>query len=234
MNIKEFEDVLAWVSGFLGRSCSINAIFPGIELKHEQKACLKSLAVERKDVLGILPTEFGKSLIYHLLPKVFSNYWLPKTDERKTCKVIVVSPLEIIRKQQVERLKSSGIAAATLEELNSSDNHRDKEILFGSAECWLSDLVSKISWQILQDFRLELINSWEKFDRKHKNRGRCKWNRKYTTTKNMILIGYYFSQCACHLKWAESQNQSFVSGFLLPLPFPLESLILRLWLKRLD
>ena len=36
-------------------------------------------------------------------------------------------------------MKLKGIAAAILEELDSSDNHEHKEILFGSAECWLSD-----------------------------------------------------------------------------------------------
>jgi superfamily II DNA helicase RecQ len=51
------------------------------------------------DVLGILPTGFGKILIYQLLPKVFASYWFAKTGEKKTCNVIVVSPLELIRKQ---------------------------------------------------------------------------------------------------------------------------------------
>ena len=91
------------------------------------------------DVLGILPTGFGKILIYQLLPKVFASNWFGKTGEKKTCNVIVVSPLELIRKQQAERLKLRGISAATLEELKSSDNHENKEIQFGSAECWLSD-----------------------------------------------------------------------------------------------
>lgn len=129
MNDMEFENSLAESMKF----------FPGLKLKDEQKMCRKSIAVERNDVLGILPTGFGKSLIYQLLPKVFASYWFAKTGERKTCNVIVVSPLELIRKQQAERLKLRGISAATLEELNSSDNHEDKEILFGSAECWLSD-----------------------------------------------------------------------------------------------
>ena len=129
MNLKEFDDALAAAMNF----------FPGIEIKREQKECLKSLAVERKDVLGVLPTGFGKSLIYQLLPKVFASYWLAKTGKRKIYQVLVVSPLELIRKQQVQMLKAKGIFAETIEELNSSDSHKDKEILFGSAECWLSD-----------------------------------------------------------------------------------------------
>ena len=129
MNEREFEDAVTSALQF----------FPGVQLKSQQKACLKFLTFERKDVLGVLPTGFGKSLIYQLLPKLFSTYWFAKTGEPKTCNVIVVSPLELIRKQQVEKLTSKGICAATIENLDSMDSHEDKEILFGGAECWLSD-----------------------------------------------------------------------------------------------
>ena len=52
--------------------------FPGIKLEREQELCLESLLVKRKDVLGVLPTGYGKSLIYQLLPKVLSQYWFNK------------------------------------------------------------------------------------------------------------------------------------------------------------
>ena len=54
MNEREFEDAVTSALQF----------FPGVQLKSQQKACLKFLTVERKDVLGVLPTGFGKSLIY--------------------------------------------------------------------------------------------------------------------------------------------------------------------------
>ena len=91
MNGKAFEDALA---------ASLIS-FPTIELKREQKTCLEILAVQQKDVLAILPTGFGKSLIYQLLPKVISSYFL--------------------------------------EELDSSSDCKGKEILFRSAEIWLSN-----------------------------------------------------------------------------------------------
>ena len=112
MNGKEFEDALAaWLISF-----------PTIELKGEQKTCLEILVVQRKNVLAILLTGFGKSLIYQVLPMVISIYWFAKTGEKKACTVIVVSPLELIRKQQAERLNSKWIAAAVLEELDSSSD----------------------------------------------------------------------------------------------------------------
>ena len=36
--------------------------FPGINLKSEQELCQESLLVKRKDVLGVLPTGYGKRM----------------------------------------------------------------------------------------------------------------------------------------------------------------------------
>ena len=40
-------------------------------LKDEQKPIIKAVVGKKKDVLGVLPTGFGKSLIFHLLSDVF-------------------------------------------------------------------------------------------------------------------------------------------------------------------
>ena len=44
--------------------------FSDITLKEKQYEILKLLVVEEKDVLAVLPTDYGKSLIYCLLPPV--------------------------------------------------------------------------------------------------------------------------------------------------------------------
>ena len=44
--------------------------FSDIALKEKQYEVLKLLVVEEKDVLAVLPTGYGKSLIYYLLPPV--------------------------------------------------------------------------------------------------------------------------------------------------------------------
>ena len=44
--------------------------FSDITLKEKQFEVLKLLVVEEKDVLAVLPTGYGKSLIYYLLPPV--------------------------------------------------------------------------------------------------------------------------------------------------------------------
>ena len=44
--------------------------FSDITLKEKQYEVLKLLVVEEKDVLAVLPTGYGKSSIYYLLPPV--------------------------------------------------------------------------------------------------------------------------------------------------------------------
>ena len=39
-------------------------------LKAEQVECIRRLICLREDVLAVLPTGFGKSLIYQIIPKV--------------------------------------------------------------------------------------------------------------------------------------------------------------------
>ena len=57
--------------------------------------------------------------------------------------MLIVSPLELIRKQQVERRNASGVKVALLEDLSTlkcEDLDREEiEIMFGSAEQWLSE-----------------------------------------------------------------------------------------------
>jgi hypothetical protein len=46
--VKEFKEAL---EGAL-------KLYPGIEIKSEQKQCLESLVIDKKDVLGVLPTGY--------------------------------------------------------------------------------------------------------------------------------------------------------------------------------
>ena len=91
------------------------AFFPGIAIKKEQESCLRSLVVDKKDVMAILPTGYGKSMVYQLPPKLSSELNFEKNGVREVFTVTVVSPLELIRKQQVERLNSMGIKTTSLD-----------------------------------------------------------------------------------------------------------------------
>ena len=70
--------------------------------------CLLNLA-RGKDVVAIMPTGFGKSLIFQLFPRLAKA---ALTLENST--IIVVSPLISIMRDQVEQLKKLGFSAAAI------------------------------------------------------------------------------------------------------------------------
>ena len=80
--------------------------FPPINFKPLQVKCLEYL-LQGKDVITVLPTGFGKSLIFHLLP-----YFLPIEKSKNI--VIVVCPVNSIIEDQLKILDSRGIAAKVL------------------------------------------------------------------------------------------------------------------------
>ena len=71
-------------------------------LKDEQTECIRRIVCLEEDVLAVRPTGFGKSVIYQLIPKVRMKK-LHCSSGFKTS-VVVVSPLEYIRKQQVKNI----------------------------------------------------------------------------------------------------------------------------------
>ena len=68
----------------------------GFVLKSEQKNAVESL-LRGKDVFGVLPTGFGKSLIYQLF--VLAKSRMPTTSSRPT--MIVICPLKSIIEEQI-------------------------------------------------------------------------------------------------------------------------------------
>ena len=74
--------------------------FPPMNFKLNQLRCLSYL-FEGSDVIGVLPTGFGKSLIYQLLPFV-----LPRKKKRNI--VLVIAPLSSIILDQAAILEDRG------------------------------------------------------------------------------------------------------------------------------
>ena len=81
-----------------------------ITLRKEQIDCVKNLVFSKRDVVALLPTGFGKSLIYQLLPELHKA----RNDSRRI--VLVVTPLTAIMTEQAKSFKSLGIRAAVLGE----------------------------------------------------------------------------------------------------------------------
>ena len=74
--------------------------FPNVEaIREEQRNCLKHL-VDGIDVFAILPTGFGKRLIFQLFPRI--KRALERRQEGMPFTILVVTPLTAIMKDQVE------------------------------------------------------------------------------------------------------------------------------------
>ena len=79
-------------------------------LKEEQKLAIKEIC-DGKDVLAILPTRFGKTLIYSLIPICMDHL---KNEDAHI--VLVISPLIALMEDQVNALGSYGITSVFINE----------------------------------------------------------------------------------------------------------------------
>lgn len=90
-----------------------------VKLKSKQKEII-NLILKKKDIIGILPTGYGKSICY-ILP-----YLLKKKN------VIVISPLISLMKDQYDKLKEKGISTLVFNStFNSLSSEKRIEILNG-------------------------------------------------------------------------------------------------------
>jgi superfamily II DNA or RNA helicase len=91
-------------------------------LKQEQKDAIYSLAIGGRDVLAVLPTGFGKSLIFQLLPFVFDYL----TGKSLKSSAIVISPLNGLICDQIEKLKSfMQVGVLQINDLELEDDNAD-------------------------------------------------------------------------------------------------------------
>ncbi|XP_015752572.1 PREDICTED: ATP-dependent DNA helicase RecQ-like [Acropora digitifera] len=106
--------------------------FPNINcLKDEQKKRTPAL-LWKKDVLGLLPRGFGKSLIFKPYLRIFEL-----VNGRKNSHVIIVSALNAITKQHVQEIADTGISAVAVGHYREADENILKgeyKLVFGSAE----------------------------------------------------------------------------------------------------
>jgi superfamily II DNA helicase RecQ len=111
----------------------LNSLYRDNILKPKQVLCLESMYCQR-DVMCVLPTGYGKSLIFHLLPMLFAKYnlqgdvlraWKSKSFSTALVKsiVIVVSPLNSLINDQISQLGMSGIRASII---NVKETRRDQ------------------------------------------------------------------------------------------------------------
>ena len=101
--------------GQIVRQC-LRQHFPEIEeLKKQQLEAIQSFVFERNDVFAILPTGFGKSLIFQLAPAIAQKL---RQDEDLNPILLVICPLNFRREggagrqsqHCAEKLKGKGIS----------------------------------------------------------------------------------------------------------------------------
>ena len=78
-------------------------------LKPDQEKALRHL-YDRKDLIAVLPTGYGKSLIFQLLPLLAK-----KRDGNETACVLVICPLTSIVQDQLLEVEEMGIRACSLD-----------------------------------------------------------------------------------------------------------------------
>ena len=113
------------------------------DLRTEQMMALPTVASREKDCLCVLPTGYGKSMIYQLLPFVSDE--LHSEGKCSSC-VIVVSPLNAIIGDQICKLSpdynavilrqhcpDAGLIGTTNAKIDAC------KLLFRHAECFVDD-----------------------------------------------------------------------------------------------
>ncbi|XP_022808271.1 putative ATP-dependent DNA helicase Q1 [Stylophora pistillata] len=85
-----------------------------LQLKPEQRNAVDYL-LKKDDVLAVLPTGYGKSLIFQLFTVAVSI----EGEERQT--VLVICPLKIIIEDQIAEAGSLGIPAASTEDISEDE-----------------------------------------------------------------------------------------------------------------
>ena len=113
-----------------------------VSLRDEQKEAIKNIVVSKRDSLIILPTGFGKSLIFQLLPFVFDS-WLGASESF----ILVVSPLNALIRDQTVKLNDMQVRSLmvrnteSLSEVEIRDIKESKyRIIYGHPEAFVGKL----------------------------------------------------------------------------------------------
>ena len=116
-----------------------------LTLKKEQYEILKAVVRMKRDVLAVLPTGFGKSLIYQSLGFIF-DFLRSDSDAQQTA-IIVVSPLTALMQDQVEKLMAYTNVCVTKASTDltdsSSEPRQSAQIIFAHPEVFVQSQVMR-------------------------------------------------------------------------------------------
>jgi superfamily II DNA helicase RecQ len=99
----------------------IHSLYSDVNLKPKQVICLEKIFLG-EDILAILPTGYGKSLIYQLLPLILFRKKVFEEDPNRgiisigdvTTVLLVISPLNSLISDQIRKLLTTGLRVSSL------------------------------------------------------------------------------------------------------------------------
>ncbi len=99
----------------------IHSLYSDVILKPKQVICLEKIFLG-EDILAILPTGYGKSLIYQLLPLILFRKKMLEEDPTRgiisindvTTVLLVISPLNSLISDQIRKLLTTGLRVSSL------------------------------------------------------------------------------------------------------------------------
>ena len=126
-----------------------------LEIKEKQHEALSSVVRNKNDTICVLPTGYGKSLIYQLLPFMFDFYSPFESNDlsgSSSSFVLVLSPLNALMIDQISKLKDS-VNVSIMKAVRSDESNEtrsrcssgdsffntDSKIIFAHPEALLED-----------------------------------------------------------------------------------------------
>ena len=95
----EIEDAVNYGLNILGKG--------DLVLKDKQLEIIRYITLEKRDVMAVLPTGYGKSLVYQLIPPIVDFMEFGKTPSAAGAIVLVFSPLNALIRDQVIKLREN-------------------------------------------------------------------------------------------------------------------------------
>ena len=110
----------------------VNSSYWNINLKPKQAQCLEAIYLGR-DTIGVLPTGYGKSIIFHLLPGMFFDKINSRAARSSSASIInpvvvVVCPLNSLISDQIRRSNEGKVKAVVLNMKRSNNSDDDFEL----------------------------------------------------------------------------------------------------------
>lgn len=140
---------------------ALNACKCDVLLKVKQLKILETCMLG-EHVIGVLPTGYGKSVIFHMLPFV-SDYLNGKGNKSIA---VIISPLNALIEDQVSNLNARGVKAGVLQASHRVIEDDKKELLDSDDESDLPDLLDTKTTSNYGIAENETLNSIQKGEMK--------------------------------------------------------------------